>query len=281
MIRLIHGDAETAMRDLVHEPRSALVYVDPPFNTGREHLMPDGSLAFDDRWPSLEAYVAAMASLAYSAWPLLLPGGSLVVHVDPKTSHYLKVAFDSTLGRGNFASEIVWRYRRWPSKQRNFQRVHDVLLRYVQPEAKPRWVQLYEPLSPSTLKHWGGKKQVAVFDAERGKSVKANRKKSSTLNTPSLGCPLGDVWEFPIIAPMAKERTGYPTQKPEALLERLVSSLTEPGDYVLDPTSGSGTTLAVCARLGRSAVGIDSSDAAYRVATERLHSVLGTQEAAS
>lgn len=278
MIRLIHGDAEREMAGL--ERVFALAYVDPPFNTGREFRMGD-EVAFDDRWPSLQAYVAAVSEIARDAWALLRPGGSVVVHLDPKTSHYVKVALDGAFGRENFASEIVWRYRRWPSKQRNFQRVHDVLLRYVQPDAKPRWVQLYEPLSASTLKHWGGKKQVAVFDKERGKSVKANRKKSSTQNEPSPGCPMGDVWEFPILAQAAKERTGYPTQKPESVLERLISATTEPGDWVLDPTCGSGTTLAVAARLGRHAVGIDSSPVAIRVASERLAAHIGAQEAAS
>jgi site-specific DNA-methyltransferase (adenine-specific) len=81
---------------------------------------------------------------------------------------------------------------------------------------------------------------------------------------------MGDVWEIGILAPVAKERTGYPTQKPEALLERLILSLTNPGDTVLDPCFGSGTTLAVAQRLGRDAIGIDIGDVAHRIASKRL-----------
>jgi site-specific DNA-methyltransferase (adenine-specific) len=181
---------------------------------------------------------------------MLAPHGSAIVHVDPRTSHYVKVLGDEVFGANAFASEIVWRYRRWPSKTPNFQRVHDVLLRFVRdPSHKPRFVQLFEPLAASTQSTWGSGKQRAVVGA---------------------GGRLGDVWEIGIIAPVSKERTGYPTQKPEALLERILRACTLPGDLVLDPYAGSATTLAVAARLGRRAVGIDESPVAIRVARERL-----------
>src|SRR6185295_16470996 len=107
-----------------------------------------------------------------------------------KTSHYLKVACDQIFGRACFASEIIWRYRRWPAKTPNFQRVHDVLLRYRKdPAVRPRWNQAYEPLAASTLATWGTKKQRAVFDGGR-------RARSSSLSTESEGVPMGDVWEI-------------------------------------------------------------------------------------
>src|SRR4029079_7679904 len=89
------------------------------------------------------------------------PHGSVVIHVDPKTSHYLKVLADEIFGEESFASEIIWRYRRWPSKTENFQRVHDVLLRYRKdPKVRPRWTTLYEPLAPSTIATWGPTKRL-------------------------------------------------------------------------------------------------------------------------
>lgn len=164
-----------------------------------------------------------------------------------------------------FASEIIWRYRRWPAKTRNFQRVHDTLFRWVRDASAPsRWNQLYEPLAPSTLRQWGTGKQLAEVD-QRGR-----RRRSTSTSEPSPGVPLGDVWDLPIIAPCAKERTGYPTQKPEALLDRLILATTNPGDLVLDPYVGSGTTIAAAERLGRRAIGIDSSSEAVRVASARL-----------
>jgi site-specific DNA-methyltransferase (adenine-specific) len=276
-MRLVEGDNLCALAALnERKARATLVYLDPPFFTGREHehvdrqrtsggvrrtLMP----AFDDRWKSLDDYLAALYDRLRAARELLADEGCLVLHVDPKTSHYAKILCDELFGTRAFASEIIWRYRRWPAKTRNFQRVHDVLLRYVRdPDAPQRFRQLYEPLAASTRATWGESRQRAVVD-ETGR-----RKRSSVTAERSPGTPLGDVWDISIIAPVARERTGYPTQKPEALIERLILACTDPGDLVIDPYLGSGTTLAVCARLGRRAIGIDCSELAIDIARQRL-----------
>jgi site-specific DNA-methyltransferase (adenine-specific) len=279
---LIQGDNLPAMRALSERtgPACSLVYLDPPFFTGRQHLRVtrkrdrDGRLVrsltpgFDDRWDGLDQYLSELRQRIEAARRLLLPAGSLVVHVDPKTSHYAKVLCDEVFGPRCFASEIVWRYRRWPAKTPNFQRVHDVLLRYVRDaDVRPRFRQLYEPLAPSTLATWGDKKQRAVVGAD------GRRQRSSTTEDDTPGAPLGDVWEIGIVAPVARERTGYPTQKPEALLARLVESLTEPDDLVLDPYLGSGTTLSVSLRLGRRAIGIDQNPSALRISRQRLRAL--------
>jgi DNA modification methylase len=282
---LIRGDNLSALKALGESgARATLVYLDPPFFTGREHTLVERRRvrsgiertlhkAFDDRWESLDAYLAALAPRVAAARELLTPEGCLVLHVDPKTSHYSKVLCDEVFGADCFASEIVWRYRRWPSKTKNFQRVHDVLLRYVRdPKAEPRFHQLYEPLAASTLATWGDRKQRAVTDRS------GRRLRSSSTREATPGTPLGDVWDIGIVAPVAKERTGYPTQKPEALLERLVTACTEPGDLVVDPYVGSGTTLAVCARTGRRAVGIDIGRRALLLTRRRLRA-LGVEAA--
>jgi site-specific DNA-methyltransferase (adenine-specific) len=257
--------------------RFTLAYLDPPFLTGKQHLRvtrrKDGqgkilrqlSPAFDDRWSSLSHYLDALHARILHVHGLLAPHGCMVLHVDPKTSHYAKILCDEVFGNDCFASEIIWRYRRWPAKTANFQRVHDVLLRYVKdPAVTPCFTQMYEPLAPSTLATWGVKKQRAVLDGE-GRRARSTRTQEAT-----PGAPMGDVWEIGIVAPVARERTGYPTQKPEALLERLVSSCTQKGDWILDPYLGSGTTLAVAGRLGRRAVGIDNSPEALAVTRQRL-----------
>ena len=245
--------------------RFVLAYLDPPFYSGKMYRMPDGELAFDDRWPSLEAWLKRLAETCEAVMRVLQPEGSIVVHVDPKVSHRVRVMLDGLFRPKCFASEIVWRYRRMPSKTPNFQRVHDVLIRYVQdPDVRPRFCQLYEPLAASTLKTWGTSKQRAVTDST------GRRTRSSKTNEKSPGVPMGDVWDIGIIAPVGRERTGYPTQKPLALLERVVSSLSDPGEHALDPYCGSGTTLVACKRLGRHATGIDASSVAIRVARKRL-----------
>ena len=278
--RLVQGDNLLALSALTtRSERAMLVYLDPPFFTGREHNHVERSRgedgivrklvpAFDDRWQSLEHYLSELGVRLRVARELLDPAGSLVLHVDPKTSHYAKVLCDEIFGAESFASEIVWRYRRWPAKTKNFQRVHDVLLRYVRdPDCEPRFQQLYEPLAASTAKTWGTRKQRAVVNS------KGRRTRSSVTEHESPGAPLGDVWDISIIAPVARERTGYPTQKPEALLERLISACTAPGDLVLDPYCGSGTTLAVSARLGRRALGIDQSAQALAITQKRLEAL--------
>ncbi len=258
--------------------RVTLAYLDPPFFTNRtfeaiERGHPrSGPLkarrrqfAFDDRWSSRGAYLEALGQRLVLVRALLAPHGSVVIHVDPKTSHYVKVLCDEIFGDDAFASEIVWRYRRWPSKTPNFQRVHDVLLRYRKdPKEKPRWNQPFEPLAASTLATWGTKKQRAVFESD------GRRARSSTTEEKSKGVPMGDVWEVGVLAPVSKERTGYPSQKPEALLERLVSALSDPGELVLDPYAGSGTTLAVAVKLGRTFLGCDASDVAFGITEKRL-----------
>lgn len=274
---LVHGENLGALSALARgRVKFSLAYLDPPFFTGREHREversrgPNGivrrlSPAFDDRWESLSQYLNELGARISAARELLSSEGCLVLHVDPKTSHYAKVLCDEIFGPRSFASEIVWRYRRWPSKTRNFQRVHDVLLRYVRdPDAAPRFRQLYEPLAASTEKTWGTQRQRAIVDSS------GRRRRSSVTEDPSPGTPLGDVWDISIVAPVAKERTGYPTQKPEALLSRLVEACTEPGDWVLDPYAGSGTTLAVSVRLERKAVGIDANRRAIEIAKNRL-----------
>ncbi len=274
----LFGDNARALSELArtHAGRIALAYLDPPFLTNRVHdavtrsrgaggkIVRASRAAFDDRWEDRGAFLASLGRRIALARELLAPHGSLVVHVDPKTSHYVKVLMDEIFGEDCFASEIIWRYRRWPAKTANYQRVHDVLLRYRKdPAARPRWNQAYEPLAASTLATWGTKKQNAVFDGGR-------RARSSSLATESLGVPMGDVWEIGVLAPVSRERTGYPSQKPEALLSRLIETLSDPGDLVLDPYAGSGTTLAAAARLGRGFVGIDQSEVARDTTRARL-----------
>jgi DNA modification methylase len=279
---LLQGDNLAWLRALASEASRCpdpvtLAYLDPPFFTNREHaayLRKAGTRpgsprakvpAFDDRWPDLGSWLEALGARLSAVRELLAPHGSVVVHVDPKTSHYVRVLGDEIFGAESFASEIVWRYRRWPSKTPNFQRVHDVLLRWRRSlDAVPRWNQPYEPLAASTLATWGTGKQRAVFTKE------GRRARSSSTDETSAGVPMGDVWEIGVLAPISRERTGYPSQKPEALLERLIAALSAPGDRILDPYAGSGTTLAAARALGRVYIGIDSSEVAIDTMKARL-----------
>jgi hypothetical protein len=219
-LRLIEGNNLAVLEALHADGQEVqLAYLDPPFFTQRVHqrvkrsrnkrtgrMQRSHHAAFDDRWPDLGSYLVSLRQRLIRIRDLLSDDGCVVVHVDPATSHYIKVMCDELFGADAFASEIIWRYRRWPAKTPNFQRVHDVLLRYQRnPKVKPRFHQLYEPLAPSTLKTWGTSKQLADF--ENGQRVRSTKTKQR-----SPGAPMGDVWEISVIAPVAKERTGFPTQ---------------------------------------------------------------------
>jgi site-specific DNA-methyltransferase (adenine-specific) len=237
---LVEGDCEAVLPRL---PAGAfdLVYLDPPFNTGRErrrgtHAYPD---AFDD-------YAAFLAPKLEAARGLLAEHGTLYVHLDQREAHYVKVLLDGLFGRDCFLNEIVWSYdfggrpkRRWPAK-------HDTILVYVRDPAR-YWfddgeVERIPYMAPGL---------VGPEKAARGKRV-------------------SDVWWHTIVPTTGREKTGYPTQKPEGVVRRIVAASSRPGGWCLDFFAGSGT-LGVCARaLGRRFVLVDENPEAIAVAARRL-----------
>ena len=220
--------------------------------------------------PRLLAYLSYMAQRLLVMHRILKPTGTLYLHCDPTASHYIKALLDGIFGHRNFRNEIIWSYRRWPAKQRNFQRMHDVILRYSR-GSSPTWNQLYEPLAASTRKRFGTKQQVADFST--GKRLPRQTDDESPT------APMRDVWDISILAPVAKERMGYATQKPLRLMERIVAASSNEGDVVLDPFCGCATTLEAAHRLGRRWIGIDIAiHAVKRVASVRLTERCGLVE---
>ena len=141
--------------------------------------------------------------------------------------------------------------------------MHDVIFWYGKRAGDEHaWSPQFEPLAASTVATWGTKKQVADFSS--------GRRKPSQTDEETRGAPMSDVWEIGIVAPIAKERVGYPTQKPLALLERIVEAASKPGDLVLDPFAGSGTTLVAAHARGRRFIGCDASPLAVHTSRKRL-----------
>jgi DNA modification methylase len=257
-VQMHHAECRSWLTDHIADDMLEfdLVYLDPPFRTQRDFG------AFDDRWDSLDRYLSVMGIVLDMLRWRLKSTGSLWLHCDQHASHHLKVLLDGTFGTGCFRNEVIWRYRRWPSKARQLQRMHDTLFWYSREPTGYTFHELFEPLAPSTLSTFGKRRQQADFSS--------GHRKPSTMDDDSPGAALSDVWDIPIVAPSSHERTGWPTQKPERLLERILLVSTNPGDLVLDPMCGSGTTLAVADRLGRRAIGLDESAEAVKIATERL-----------
>ena len=264
------------MRESIAPDSIDLIYLDPPFCTGRDFG------AFDDRWhggivegslgktldallgvirlthgAAMQAYIGFMAARLLEMRRVLRETGSLYLHCDPTASHYLKALLDAIFGAGNFRNEIVWCYRRWTGRANRFQRLHDTILFYMSNDRSKFNVQ-YEPYTDKTLK------RIQNYHT---------RTKDGNIYVTSIdkrGVRAGDAWQIPVLNSQAKERVGYPTQKPLALLERIIAASSNPGDVVLDPFCGSGTTLQAAHDLGRDWIGIDVSEDACALARERL-----------
>ncbi|MCZ6598373.1 MAG: site-specific DNA-methyltransferase [Planctomycetota bacterium] len=244
-----------------------LVYVDPPFNTGKRRELARlrterdeagdrtgfggrryrtevlSRESYEDRY---DDYLGFLRPRLEEAVRVLDATGSLFVHLDPRESHYVKVCLDGILGRERFVNEIVWAYdygarskRRWPAK-------HDVILWYVRDPGS--YTYRYDDIDRVPYMAPG---LVGAEKAKRGK-------------TPT------DVWWQTIVSPTGRERTGYPTQKPLKILERIVRVHSNPGERVLDFFAGSGTTGEAAVRNGRHCVLVDRSPEAVAVMKERL-----------
>lgn len=213
-----------------------LLYADPPFNTGDRQE--DRAGAFEDRWPSVGAYVEWLRERLAATLPALKRSGNVLIHVDWRTSHRVRVLLDELLGEDRFVNHLIWSYGLGGSSPRRFARKHDDILFYC---LDPALAYFDPPMVPATSARM------------RGMMKKAT-----------------DVIAIPSINNMATERVGWPTQKPLALLELLVRACSPAGGTVLDPCCGSGTTLVAAARLGRRAVGGDINPQAVEIARARL-----------
>ncbi len=220
-----------------------LVYVDPPFATGKTQRGRSGT--YDDAWPSLDAWVLWLGERLIATRPLLKNTGSILLHVDWRTSHRARVVLDEVFGPESFVNHLVWAYGLGGSSPRRFARKHDDILFYA---AQPEQHYFEPPRVPATSRRL------------RGQTKKA---------TDVIDLPAADVLRVPTINNMALERTGYPTQKPLALLTLLIEACCPPGGLVLDPCCGSGTTLLAAQTTARRWIGLDRSPEAVAIARQR------------
>lgn len=249
-----------------------LIYLDPPFFSNKQYevIWGDGAeiRAFGDRWKGgIHHYIGWMRERLEQCRRILKKTGSIYVHCDWHAGHYLKVMMDEVFGYNSFRNEIVWHYRKWTAAKTVFNRESDRLLFYTKTD-KYTFNVTYRERTESTKKRFGNKKIDSGTYDNSGKRIP-----SKTLEIESAGSALGDVWDIPIIAPSAKERLGYPTQKPLVLLERIITASSNKGDIVLDPFGGCGTTVAAAQKLGRRWIGIDVSPTACKLMARRLREI--------
>jgi len=254
-----------------------LIYLDPPFFSNRQYEVIWGDEAevrsFEDRWEGgIQVYVNWMRERVIETHRILKDTGSLYLHCDWHASHYLKVMLDDVFGAnltGNdrgFQNEVVWYYKGAGVSPRRWARRHDVLLFYTKGKT---WTFNPDPV----------RDPYADTTTERFKHYIGNVRKSGDFGEQALN-PKGkhpdDVWQIPIVAPSAKARLGYPTQKPEELLDRVILASSNPNDIILDPFAGCGTTLVSAERLKRQWLGIDISPTAVGLMQRRMEKVGAT-----
>ncbi len=274
---LINDDSLNVMKKIGDNQIDA-IYLDPPFYTqdiqklsSREN---EEEYSFSDRWNCMDEYLEYMKLRLYECKRVLKETGSLFVHCDRNASHYLKVLLDQIFGISNFQSEIVWSYKRWSNSKKGLLNNHQIILFYSK-SADFKFNRIYTEYSETT--NIDQILQERVRD-EKGKSVyKCDQNGEVVFGKSKKGVPLSDVWDIPYLNPKAKERVGYPTQKPILLLEQIIKLVTDENDIVLDPFMGSGTTLVAAKMLNRRYIGIDISKKAVELAETRLESLIKTE----
>jgi site-specific DNA-methyltransferase (adenine-specific) len=268
--RLILGDNLAVMASLLpgYENRFDLIYADPPFLTGkslrarvgrnedsRAPLSWKTADGFSDQWGSPTAYLTMLEPRLRLMHRLLSPSGSLYLHLDWHASAYARLLLDEIFGQDRLLNEIAWLYHGPSPVQRAFNRKHDTLLVYTKSDSYLFNADaVRQPYDPATVRTFSGSARAGfgkVPDLERGKVPE-------------------DWWYFPVVARLHHERTGYPTQKPEALLTRVIAASSPAEGLVGDFFCGSGTTLVAAERLGRSWIGCDAHPLAFSVTHRRL-----------
>jgi len=261
---LVRGDNLDLLAALPPESVD-LVVTDPPFFTGRWRTPPGlarpdrsprtAGPGFDDRWDSLAAYLDFLRPRLAALRRVLAPRGSAVLHLDYRAVHEVKLEMDRVFGRERFVNELIWHYTGGGRSRRFFSRKHDTLLWY----ARDREWTFHIDAVRQPYKSTSGYARGGIV----GRNGKHYRPHPD-------GTPADDVWDIPMVNPLSPERCGFPTQKPELLLERIILALSSPGDVVLDPFCGSGTTVVVAHRHGRRWIGCDVTAAAVAAAERRL-----------
>lgn len=262
--RLIWGDNLAVMRSLPDECLD-LIYIDPPFFSGRDYNLifgdEDERRTFRDIWDGgLQTYLAWLNARIWEMKRLLKSTGSLFVHLDWHASHYVKVELDKIFGYKNFINEIIWWYSGGASQKRSLAKKHDSILYY----SKNNKIKVFNADDIRVPYEGTGGYQNSNGIVNNGKRYKPN----------PLGKIPDDVWRIPIIHPNDKlERIGYPTQKPETLIEKIIKMASAPEDIVGDFFCGGGTTVSVAQKLGRRWVGCDISRVAVQVCSDRIANI--------
>ncbi len=249
-IQILHGDS-LQLAQTIQGGKAALVYLDPPFFSGRQRRNSAAGPAYEDRWSSFDEFLQFIESLVNAGKRLLSEHGILILHLDWRASHHGRMILESAFGVDAFVNEIIWSYRTGGLSKRWLGRKHDTL--HVFANGPEHTFNVLK--EKSYLAHKYGFSNIEILEDEKG---------------PYTMVSLKDVWEIPALRGNQKEHVGYPTQKPLALLARIVDVFTAEGDLVIDLCCGSGTTLQAAKNRGCSAIGVDANKDAVAICRRRL-----------
>lgn len=274
MDKLINGDCLTELKK-INNSSIDLIYLDPPFYTQRKQILKKKkderfqTYEFADSWKSIEDYLQYLKARLIECKRILKETGNIFLHCDRNACHYLKIVMDEIFGIDNFQSEIIWTYKRWSNAKKGLLNSHQNIYFYSKTK-EYKFNTLYTTYSFTTnldqilqnrIKDSNG---ITVYQKDHAGNIVNNYNKK--------GVPLSDIWDIPYLNPKAKERSGYPTQKPILLLEQILKIASDENDIILDPFCGSGTTLAAAKLLHRQYIGIDISKEAIELCKKRLES---------
>jgi DNA modification methylase len=257
--QVIHGDAFEVAAGVAAGSLAA-IYIDPPFGTGA--VQRGRGHSYVDRADDPDAFVAWLSPLLVECRRTLATTGSLFVHLDYRAVHYVKVELDRVFGRDRFVNEIVWCYAVGGKSRRGFGRKHDTILWYAN---GPDWA--FYPDAVRVPRRGGS--HMRLVD---GVQEKTDKKTGRVYRYPVAAGKVPEDWwvDVETLNHSDTERTGWPSQKPERLIARILEAVTQPGDRVADWFAGSGTTAAVAQRLGRRFVVADREEAAVAIMKTRL-----------
>lgn len=267
---ILTGDCFDKLDD-IQDSSVDLIYVDPPFFTQKVHKLRtrDNHIeySFPDVWESIEKYKKFIELRISKCKDKLRLTGSIFFHCNTDASHHIRHILDRVFGADMFRSEIIWAYRRWSRTQQTLLPGHQTIFFYSKTK-KYKYHTLLEPYSLTTnIEQILQRRKRDKF----GRVVyEKNNLGDAILSGKKPGVPISDVWNIPLLNPKARERTGYPTQKPILLLDRIISLSTDIDDVVLDPFCGSGTTLVSAKLLNRKYIGIDNNPDAVNLASKRI-----------
>ncbi len=255
-----------------------LIYLDPPFFTNKIQKLKtrDGKkeFSYSDIWQSHEEYSKFLFDRLIELKRVLKKSGSIFIHCDRNATHIIRTLLDNIFGEKNFQSEIIWYYKRWSNSKKGLLPSHQTIYFYSKTK-NFKFNKIYTDYSETTNIDQILQKRVRD---KNGKTTYAKDKDGNILNSDEKkGVPLSDVWEIPYLNPKAKERVGYPTQKPILLLERIIDIASNEGDIILDPFCGSGTTLVAGKLKNRKVIGIDISNEAIEITKTRLQNPIKSE----